>query len=225
VTQALTLYRTSWNLGKERSCDVWGGVRSGNATGGPKGRTCANLGHVQDDESGLIYMRARYYEPSTGRFISEDPAADGTNWYNYCSNLPTIVIDPTGLMASVLAGSLEGVEFELEEGLAAAAKANRGLMLLVRAMTQYVTKTAFYAGDILMVPGKATAIAGLGNVTMKIANSNNPGAFCIKLTVENGGNTRFYALISGFAGQVNNIDVKKIDTRFAYWILQLMEGG
>ena len=68
---------TSWNVGNERSYDVWGGVRSGNATGGPKGRYCANLGHVQDDESGLIYMRARYYEPSTGRFISEDPAQDG----------------------------------------------------------------------------------------------------------------------------------------------------
>jgi hypothetical protein len=55
VTQALTLDRPLWNVGNERSYDVWGGVRSGAATGGPKGRYCANLGHVQDDESGLIY--------------------------------------------------------------------------------------------------------------------------------------------------------------------------
>gem|GEM_PF-6689855 len=33
---------------------------------------CANLGHKQDDESGLIYIRARYYEPGSGRFISQD---------------------------------------------------------------------------------------------------------------------------------------------------------
>ena len=51
---------TSWTIQDERSYDVWGSVRSGNATGGPRGRYCANLGHVQDDESGLIYMRAWY---------------------------------------------------------------------------------------------------------------------------------------------------------------------
>ena len=87
---------TSWNVGNERSYDVWGGVRSGSATGGPKGRYCANLGHVQDDESGLIYLRARYYEPSTGRFISEDLAKDGGNWYSYASNCPISYVDPSG---------------------------------------------------------------------------------------------------------------------------------
>ena len=69
-----------------RTYDVWGGVRTGATTGGPKGRYVANLGHVQDDESGLIYMRARYYEPESGRFISEDPARDGSNWYVYVEN-------------------------------------------------------------------------------------------------------------------------------------------
>ncbi len=87
---------TSWNVRNERSYDVWGGVRSGAATGGPKGRYCANLGHVQDDESGLIYMRARYYEPSTGRFISEDPAMDGGNWYVYCNSNPLRFVDDSG---------------------------------------------------------------------------------------------------------------------------------
>ncbi len=45
---------TTWSLGNERSYDVWGSVRSGAVTGGPKGRYAANLGHVQDDESGLF---------------------------------------------------------------------------------------------------------------------------------------------------------------------------
>ena len=74
-----------------RSYDVWGAVRSGSTTGDPKQRYCANLGHVQDDESGLIYMRARYYEPWSGRFISQDPGLDGGNWYTYCSNDPMSV--------------------------------------------------------------------------------------------------------------------------------------
>ncbi|MCG9895890.1 MAG: RHS repeat-associated core domain-containing protein [Fimbriimonadaceae bacterium] len=90
---------TSWNVGNLRSYDVWGAVRSGAATGGPSGRYVANLGHVQDDESGLISMRARYYEPGTGRFISEDPAGDGANWFVYCMNLPSVLFDKHGLYA------------------------------------------------------------------------------------------------------------------------------
>ncbi|ARU39876.1 hypothetical protein CCB80_02120 [Armatimonadetes bacterium Uphvl-Ar1] len=87
---------TSWSLGNERSYDVWGSVRSGAAVGGPKGRYVANLGHVQDDESGLIYMRARYYEPESGRFVSEDPARDKGNWYMYSSNDPVNKFDYSG---------------------------------------------------------------------------------------------------------------------------------
>lgn len=79
-----------------RTYDVWGSVRSGSSTGDPKQRYCANLGHVQDDESGLIYMRARYYEPWSGRFISEDPARDGRQWFVYCRNNPLGFADANG---------------------------------------------------------------------------------------------------------------------------------
>lgn len=79
-----------------RSYDVWGSVRSGSTTGDPKQRYCANLGHVQDDESGLIYMRARYYEPWSGRFISEDHGRGGPNWYGYCGNNPVGYFDASG---------------------------------------------------------------------------------------------------------------------------------
>ena len=45
-------------------------------------------GEYWDSESGLIYLRARYYAPTTGRFTSEDPARDGLNWYVYCGGNP-----------------------------------------------------------------------------------------------------------------------------------------
>ena len=32
------------------------------------------------------YLRNRYYSPSIGRFITEDPIKDGFNWYAYCHN-------------------------------------------------------------------------------------------------------------------------------------------
>ena len=45
-------------------------------------------GEYYDSESGNIYLRARYYNSETGRFISEDPAKDGVNWYVYCGGDP-----------------------------------------------------------------------------------------------------------------------------------------
>ena len=54
-------------------------------------------GEYYDDESGLIYLRNRYYDPSLRRFISEDPAKDGLNWYVYCGNNPVNAVDPWGL--------------------------------------------------------------------------------------------------------------------------------
>lgn len=54
-------------------------------------------GEYYDAESGYTYLQARYYEPEIGRFISEDPAFDGNNWYVYCGNDPINMIDPTGM--------------------------------------------------------------------------------------------------------------------------------
>jgi RHS repeat-associated protein len=86
----------SYTVGNQRSFDAWGSVRQGAAGGDPTGRYCGNLGHKQDDESGLIYMRARYYEPTSGRFVSEDPARDGGNWFAYCGNNPVGFADSSG---------------------------------------------------------------------------------------------------------------------------------
>ena len=41
-------------------------------------------------------MNARWYNPDLGRFISEDPAGQGMNWYAYCNNSPLTNIDPSG---------------------------------------------------------------------------------------------------------------------------------
>ncbi len=49
------------------------------------------------DATGLIYFNARYYDPATGRFITEDPSRDGVNWYGYCDNNPVNFVDPTGM--------------------------------------------------------------------------------------------------------------------------------
>jgi RHS repeat-associated protein len=52
-----------------------------------------------DAETGLYYYRARYYNPHIGRFLQTDPIgyAGGLNWYAYCGNNPTVLVDPWGL--------------------------------------------------------------------------------------------------------------------------------
>jgi len=53
-------------------------------------------GEQRDGDSGLYYLRARYYDPTTGRFISQDPLPTG-NLYAYVENNPANLVDPTGL--------------------------------------------------------------------------------------------------------------------------------
>ena len=65
------------------------------------------------EESGLIYLRARYYDPGTGRFTQEDPIKDGLNWYVYAGNNPIMFVDPSGedaiLITNQNAVGIEGV--------------------------------------------------------------------------------------------------------------------
>src|SRR5580765_1544688 len=54
------------------------------------------------DESGLIYLHARYYDPSIGRFLTPDPISNtshpsGLDPYEYAHNNPIMKADPTGL--------------------------------------------------------------------------------------------------------------------------------
>jgi len=53
------------------------------------------------DESGLYFYRARYYDPQSGRFLSEDPArfAGGINFFPYAYNDSINLNDPRGLQA------------------------------------------------------------------------------------------------------------------------------
>ncbi len=52
-----------------------------------------------DTESGLYYYYHRYYDPKSGRFITEDPIgiAGGLNLYRFVNNNPVNFVDPWGL--------------------------------------------------------------------------------------------------------------------------------
>jgi RHS repeat-associated protein len=54
-------------------------------------------GRYRDPLTGLQYNNARWYDPTIGRWLSEDFIWDGWNKYSYVGNTPTIYVDPTGL--------------------------------------------------------------------------------------------------------------------------------
>lgn len=57
-------------------------------------------GEYFDRETGDYYLRARSYDPRTGRFTAEDSARAGLNWYIYCNSNPIAFVDVTGNAAS-----------------------------------------------------------------------------------------------------------------------------
>ncbi|HEY9286291.1 MAG TPA: RHS repeat-associated core domain-containing protein, partial [Pyrinomonadaceae bacterium] len=57
-------------------------------------------GRERDPLTGLLYYRARWYDPNQGRFISEDPIGydgGGANFYAYVNNDPVNFNDPLGM--------------------------------------------------------------------------------------------------------------------------------
>ena len=66
---------------------------------------------VMTEPNGWYYMRARYYDPHTGRFISQDPLGfDGgdVNLYIYAANNPIVYMDPNGQWITTAIGVMNG---------------------------------------------------------------------------------------------------------------------
>jgi RHS repeat-associated protein len=80
--------------------DAWGVMRSsGEVLAQPFRYTSREIGDTTD----FWFYRARFFAPSVGRFLSEDPLqfeADRTNFYAYVNNLPSMATDPEGLIST-----------------------------------------------------------------------------------------------------------------------------
>jgi RHS repeat-associated protein len=90
---------SSGNIAAEYHYDAFGNV----STTGPTPPTNPLLfqGQYLDTDTGLYYMRARYYDPQSGRFLARDPQAQSVgvpseSAYVFASNRPTVLTDPTG---------------------------------------------------------------------------------------------------------------------------------
>jgi RHS repeat-associated protein len=82
--------------------DAYGAAMSGSLSN-PFGYK-AQFGYYTDTETGLQLLTHRYYDVSSGRFLTRDPISydGGINVYAYSRNNPTNLIDPDGLDVLVI---------------------------------------------------------------------------------------------------------------------------
>jgi RHS repeat-associated protein len=63
-------------------------------------------GEYTDAETGFVYLRARYYDPTTAQFLNRDPLESLTGEpYGYVGGNPLNAVDPTGMILQELAGT------------------------------------------------------------------------------------------------------------------------
>ena len=94
------------------------------------------------------YMRARHYDPTIGRFLSEDPIWS-TNLYPYCDNNPIMGIDPRGeagldAVSEIILAKGVGVKSIVGEGAHLMAKSK----LLLSELADNVGLNGFFASKL-----------------------------------------------------------------------------
>jgi RHS repeat-associated protein len=83
------------SLTASTSYDAWGNLQT---TGGLSSYTPIGFAGGYTDPTGLLYLINRYYDPSTGQFVSVDPMVNETNQpYAYAGDDPVNGVDPSGL--------------------------------------------------------------------------------------------------------------------------------
>jgi RHS repeat-associated protein len=71
--------------------DIYGAISSST---GSHDNAFTFTGEQTDDSTGFEYLRARYYDPETGTFISRDPVST-PNRYSYAEGDPVNLTDPS----------------------------------------------------------------------------------------------------------------------------------
>jgi RHS repeat-associated protein len=138
-------------------------------------------GHVNDADTGLVYMQQRYYEPLAGRFLSVDPVTTDFktgaqfNRYAYVNNNPYKFKDPDGEFAQIAVGAVVGGISGLVGGLNSGAS-GWGLVQSagIGALTGAVTAAIPVGGFALTAALKNGVGAGLANAAgQKAAGAEN----------------------------------------------------
>ena len=109
-------------------------------------------GYVYDEETGLYYLRSRYYNPAVGRFVNADgvviPGLLCTNLFAYCSNNPLSRVDASGYGWNEFWQSVGDWFSDLGDKIGDEIKLQAGIRTDVHArMTNHVNEALAEAGN------------------------------------------------------------------------------
>jgi RHS repeat-associated protein len=128
----------------------YGNQALGNSEAGP-----GYTGHVNDPDSELVYMQARYYDGIVARFLSVDPAGltpgevFGINRFSYGNGNPVANVDPDGRVVISANAANNAVLISYINSLAAGTFAFKdGMLVKVSEKGDGGGKSSYYAGKL-----------------------------------------------------------------------------
>jgi len=150
------------NIKNSYSYDIYGKVTNAVENGIPNPMRYA--GQMYDSESGLYYLRARYYDPRIGRFISEDTNKgdinnpSSLNLYTYCWGNPLRYVDLDGHAST---------------GVAEVLYRNPVLTFATGVLSYFAYRMSPYINMLSSNANKLQAAADAGNKTAEKYNDGN----------------------------------------------------
>ncbi|MBK6738660.1 MAG: hypothetical protein IPG64_12490 [Haliea sp.] len=172
------------------------------------------------ESDNLYYMRARYYDAETGRFISEDPAGfvDGTNLSSYVRGNPIGAVDPSGLVVQVVTPDPRAYRI-LTQAYARVNSTRRGMEITapLEASTQIyrivpITHDAYYCGSCATDTHLTVRIDPYNSIDLPTTGGMQPASLAAVLGHELGHAAGFH---DDGPGQMNNVNANENPIRSA----------
>ncbi|MCG3086077.1 MULTISPECIES: RHS repeat-associated core domain-containing protein [unclassified Anoxybacillus] len=163
----VALTDASGNVVAQYEYDAWGNILS--KTGAlASANPYRYAGYYYDEETGLYYLMARYYEANMGRFLTRDTfhgvenEPQSLNQYVYTKNNPVMYVDPSGHIPIIVAEALVGVFIN-------------AVGYVAELVAKYGTRNAFkhFSGKkfaVELLKGAATGAIG-GGIVSKLAKA------------------------------------------------------
>jgi RHS repeat-associated protein len=165
----------------------------GNTTASLSGEPFHYVGMYYDSETGLYFDRARYYSPTLGRFMQDDPLLykDDLDLYTYVGNDPTDKVDPSGTTCTVKDGTAD-CKMDKEPdtrgmNLDEKAAVQRGVKAFNKRYSDTVNKLLKSGKTTDLTLPQKTAEGGIGgNVSMSISSTEVANALVSRIIAYDG---------------------------------------